>query len=38
MRMNTLSRDRVATGGVWIGNRIYWTVAERNYKELRQPH
>jgi hypothetical protein len=32
------SRDWVTIDGVWIGNRIYWTLAERNYKYLRQSH
>jgi hypothetical protein len=24
--------DRVTMDGVWIGNWIYWTLTERNYK------
>jgi hypothetical protein len=24
----------VTTDGVWIGNRIYWTLTERNYDSL----
>jgi hypothetical protein len=24
--------------GVWTGNRIYWTLREGNYKQLRQSH
>jgi hypothetical protein len=28
----TLQRDEVTTDDIWIGNRIYWTLAERNYK------
>jgi hypothetical protein len=27
-----LSRDWVSVDGVWIGNWIYWTLTERNYK------
>jgi hypothetical protein len=27
-----LSRDSVTVDGVWIRNRIYWTITERNYK------
>jgi hypothetical protein len=27
-----LWRDRVTVDGVWIGNRIYWTLTERNYR------
>jgi hypothetical protein len=33
-----LSRDWVTTDGVLIVNRIYWTLTERNYKQLRQYH
>jgi hypothetical protein len=29
---NVLSRDRVTTDGVWIGNWIYWNLTERNCK------
>jgi hypothetical protein len=28
----------VTVDGVWIGDRIYWTLTERNYKKLRQSH
>jgi hypothetical protein len=28
-----LSRDRMTTDGVWIGNRIYWPPTTRNYKQ-----
>jgi hypothetical protein len=27
-----LSRDGVTIDGVWIGNRIYWTLPDRHYK------
>jgi hypothetical protein len=33
-----LSRDIVTIDGVWIGNRIHWTLTERNPKELRQSY
>jgi hypothetical protein len=37
-----LSRDWVTTEGVWIGNRIYWTlrqlVTEINYESLAELH
>jgi hypothetical protein len=28
---NVLSRDRLIIDGIWIGNRIYWTLTTRNY-------
>jgi hypothetical protein len=31
-----LSRDCVTINEVWIGNRIYWKLTDRNYKYLRQ--
>jgi hypothetical protein len=30
--MKVLSRDCPTIDGVWIGNWIYWTLTERNYK------
>jgi hypothetical protein len=39
--MKILSRDGVTIDGVWIGNRIYWTltlVTSNNYYSLTELH
>jgi hypothetical protein len=32
LRVKVLSHDGVNTDGVWIGNQIYWTLTDGNYK------